>query len=230
VFGNDDGWIMNQDEDVDRLFSWLQTPDIRYREFAGAREVTDATVSYQLRTNTPDIGAPAPHNVQLDEEYPADQFPDQSQVRVEIEPARQTPPTVVPTPAPVAPPPAPIVPTPVVSAPAPSDTRPAEGGPFALGAAGRGASVPAPPPIAAPAPAPVAPPPAPAASGSGPAGETRENSAPAPVSPPETGGEGTARPLTSVFNRLAGSQSDQPDPRDRLRHIPGLGPTNDRSR
>jgi hypothetical protein len=78
---------MKQDDDVEKLFSWLQTPEIRYREFAGAREVTDAVVTVQQHTNTPQIDPPAPHNTQLDEEYPADQFPDQSQTVVEIEPA-----------------------------------------------------------------------------------------------------------------------------------------------
>ncbi len=82
---------MDQDDDVERLFSWLQTPEIRYREFAGAREVTDAVVTWQARTNTPQLDPPAPHNVQLDEEYPQDQFPDQSQVRVEVEPAARGP-------------------------------------------------------------------------------------------------------------------------------------------
>jgi len=33
---------MTPDDDVERLFSWLQTPDIRYREFASAREVSGA--------------------------------------------------------------------------------------------------------------------------------------------------------------------------------------------
>ena len=45
---------MNQDDDVERLFSWLQTPDLRYREFAGAREVTDAVVTLRDRANTPE--------------------------------------------------------------------------------------------------------------------------------------------------------------------------------
>jgi hypothetical protein len=188
---------MNQDDDVERLFSWLQTPDIRYREFAGAREVTDATVSYQLRTNTPEIETPAPHDVQLDEEYPADQFPDQSQVRVEVEPAGRPPAPIAPTPAPV------------VSAPMAPEVRPGE--PFGLGVAGRGTPAAVAPPVAPPAPPPV-------------------TSPPIPVSTPETGGEGTARPLASVFNRLAGGRADPSDPRDRLRHIPGLGPGNGPSR
>jgi hypothetical protein len=98
---------MSQDNDVERLFSWLQTPDIHYREFAGAREVTDATVAYQERTNTPQLNPPAPHHTQLDEEYPQDQFPDQSQVVVEVEPAPPRPAPVPQQHAPVAPAPAP---------------------------------------------------------------------------------------------------------------------------
>jgi hypothetical protein len=107
---------MDQDEDVERLFSWLQTPEIRYREFAGAREVTDASVAFQARTNTPQLDPPAPHHVQLDEEYPQDQFPDQSQVVVEVEPAARGPATIAPVPAEIRrepamtppPPPAPV--------------------------------------------------------------------------------------------------------------------------
>jgi hypothetical protein len=107
---------MDQDEDVERLFSWLQTPEIRYREFAGAREVTDASVAFQARTNTPQLDPPAPHHVQLDEEYPQDQFPDQSQVVVEVEPAARGPATIAPMPAEIRrepamtppPPPAPV--------------------------------------------------------------------------------------------------------------------------
>ena len=71
---------MDQDTDVERLFSWLQTPEIRYREFAGAREVTDAMVIWQARTNTPEAEPHAPHNTQLEEEYPPNQFPDQDEV------------------------------------------------------------------------------------------------------------------------------------------------------
>jgi len=37
---------MEQATDVERLFSWLKTEDLRYREFAGAREVTDAVATW----------------------------------------------------------------------------------------------------------------------------------------------------------------------------------------
>ena len=89
---------MNQDNDVEKLFSWLQTPDIRYREFAGAREITDAVSIVRVRADTPENEAPAAHNTKLDEEYPPNQYPDQSQTRIEIaarEPAASALPSVV---------------------------------------------------------------------------------------------------------------------------------------
>ncbi len=81
---------MDHDDDVEHLFSWLQTPELRYREFAGAREITDSVVIIQQQraSNTPipedrPIGAPH-HDTQLNEEYPTDQFPDQGETRVEV--------------------------------------------------------------------------------------------------------------------------------------------------
>src|SRR5580692_1587930 len=53
---------MNQDDDVERLFSWLQTPDLRYREFAGAREVTDTMVTSHDRANTPVVEVAPPQS------------------------------------------------------------------------------------------------------------------------------------------------------------------------
>jgi hypothetical protein len=212
---------MSQDNDVERLFSWLQTPDIRYREFAGAREVSDTTVVEQRRTNAPQLDPPAPHHTQLDEEYPQDQFPDQSQTVVEVVPPPAPPPPAPHPPAP--PPPEPAPPAPAV--------RPAEGGPFALSAAGRPAPVDAPPP----APPPVTPPsPAPRPASGLLGGAFREgDSEPAPppaAEAPDAPDAPSGRPLASVFNRLASGQPGAPDPRDRLRHIPGLGPTSGRSR
>jgi hypothetical protein len=229
---------MDQDDDVERLFSWLQTPDIRYREFAGAREVSDAVGTWQIRTNTVEAETPAPRNVQLAEEYPANQFPDQSQVRVEVEPAAPTPATISPASAPMRREPAMIAPAPVP----PSET--AEGGVFALGASGRGGPryvenvVPAvpPPTRVAPPPEPTPPPPSapvPAASGllGGAYGENvPEAASPMPAAAPERPGEPPARSLDSVFNRLAGGRGSASDPRERMRHIPGLGPTNGRPR
>jgi hypothetical protein len=82
---------MAQEDDVERLFSWLQTPDIRYREFAGGREVSDTIVAFQEEVSRPVLNPPAPGHVQLDEEYPQDQFPDQSQVVVKVEPEAGVP-------------------------------------------------------------------------------------------------------------------------------------------
>src|SRR5882672_1854277 len=68
---------MDHDDDVEHLFSWLQTPELRYREFAGAREITDAVVTWRARPNPADTPIAPRDNVQLAEEYPPDQFPDQ---------------------------------------------------------------------------------------------------------------------------------------------------------
>ena len=51
---------MDHDDDVERLFSWLQDPGLRYREFAGAREVTDTVASGQLRAIHREIEADHP--------------------------------------------------------------------------------------------------------------------------------------------------------------------------
>ena len=48
----------HEEDDVQRLFSWLQTPDLRYREFAGAREVTDTVITLRPRANTASAGVP----------------------------------------------------------------------------------------------------------------------------------------------------------------------------
>ncbi len=102
---------MDQDNDVEHLFSWLQTPELRYREFAGAREITDTVVTWRARANTPlseaEKPVPTHGNVQLQEEYPPQQFPDQAAARVEIAPV---PASVVHDPQTIAPynePPAP---------------------------------------------------------------------------------------------------------------------------
>ena len=43
---------MKSDDDVEKLFSWLQTPDIRYREFADAREIADTLLTETPRPQT----------------------------------------------------------------------------------------------------------------------------------------------------------------------------------
>jgi hypothetical protein len=218
---------MDQIDDVERLFSWLQTPEIRYREFAGAREVTDATVALQERTNTPQLDPPAPHHVQLDEEYPQDQFPDQSQVVVDVEPAARGPATIAPISAEARHEPATIAPAPTLAA------RTAEGGVFALGAAGR-EGPPSPAPIPPPAPAPVratvpSPSPPPVSSGLL-GGAYRENGDEAPAEPAPDNREERGRSLDSVFSRLSGGRARVSHPRDRMSHIPGLGPTTGKPR
>lgn len=228
---------MNQDDDVERLFSWLQTPDLRYREFAGAREVTDTVVLYQGHANTPEIEALSSESLPQEPDPAADPYGYQTEEAI--------------VPPPLAPPmrqaviretvtretvtreaavrePAMIAPTVIPAAPA------VETGPFALGAAGREAS--RPPEIARPSqaaapPEAPSPPPAPIVRAGGGllGGAYREG---------EEGGQDAtssnasqqqqARSLDAVFGRLGNSRP--PDPRERLRHIPGLGPPASRPR
>ncbi|GEM_PF-3255146 len=50
---------MEHDDDVERLFSWLKTPDLRYREFAAAREIADAVAAWPaLRKTAIESGHP----------------------------------------------------------------------------------------------------------------------------------------------------------------------------
>jgi hypothetical protein len=254
---------MDHDDDVEHLFSWLQTPELRYREFAGAREITDTVVIAQVRPNPADIPVPPPGNTQLQEEYPPDQFPDQRDAPedVVVRAPDRIPPSaeavavipVMQNPGPVAPPPVPPMPrAPAADAPAP----------FALGAEGRGAlrrpqyeEPVAPPRVETPAARPLAspppPPPPPAAvSVAAPPPPTTPRPAPAgggllggayreeglngngtdPVAPDQAAAAPrTEHSLDAVFGRLAGGRRPV-DPRERLRHIPGLGPPPNRSR
>jgi hypothetical protein len=237
---------MAQDDDVEKLFSWLQTPDIRYREFAGSREVTDAVVTYQEQTNRPRLDPPAPGNVQLDEEYPQDQFPDQSQVVVEVEPPATGSPSApaehhpVATGEPIASPEA-VQRGPAMIAPMPTPApRQNEATPFALSAAGRANTQPR-PPISTAAPSPTAPtpppPPPPPSPQTAPVGGARllggayrDDGRRATVAPPAKAEGQPASPLASVFNRLSGGTPSARNPQDRMSHIPGVGPTTGRSR
>jgi len=62
---------MKSDDDVEKLFSWLQTPDIRYREFAGAREVTDVLPTRRAQSDTAAELKPARGTSPVREEAPA---------------------------------------------------------------------------------------------------------------------------------------------------------------
>ena len=59
---------MKSDDDVEKLFSWLQTPDIRYREFADAREVTDTVLPDTTRSRTAEAPRPTQDTLQAKEE------------------------------------------------------------------------------------------------------------------------------------------------------------------
>ena len=162
----------DRDSDVDRLFSWLQTPDLHYREFADGREVTDAVVT---RVDRP-VAPPAAENA-----------------------------TVSATPAPSArQEPAMIAPTPIATPPA----------------------------VPATSPAPAAPPSAEPTVAARLFGGTARDSAAANREAAESKNTEPQQPrsLDAVFGRLAGGNTRPADPRERLRHIPGLNPPPERSR
>jgi hypothetical protein len=138
--------IMSQDDDIEKLLSWLQMPDLVYRDFAGGRDVSDVPGPSQGRREYEgDVGA----------------------IGEEVAPA----PVAEERPA------APSEPDATVRRP----RRPA---------------------MIAPEP---------------------------PASPGEAEPQGD-RPLNQVFDRLGPSESRLPDPRNRLRNIPPLGPPRGRSR
>jgi hypothetical protein len=232
---------VKRDDDVERLFSWLQTPDLRYREFAGAREVTDTVMMLHSPANTPEIEAMSSESFPQEPNRTADPHGFQTE-EVIVPPPPLGPPmreavvretvtreTVTREAA---------IREPAMIAPTAMPTSVAETGPFALGAAGRDVS--RPPEITQP-PQPVAlprvEPPAPQ---SGPTPTVHAGGDPLGGSSREAGGGGQdaasssepqqrqARPLDAVFGRLGNSRP--PDPRERLRHIPGLGPPTGRSR
>src|SRR5580658_2187 len=68
--------VMDHDDDVEHLFSWLQTPELRYREFAGAREITDTVITWQARPNSTETAPVQSDNAPLEEEPAPDDFAD----------------------------------------------------------------------------------------------------------------------------------------------------------
>jgi hypothetical protein len=227
---------MDHDDDVEHLFSWLQTPDLRYREFAGAREVTDTVATSQILRNLSN-GSIVPAAEVEPEPEPSVEAAAREMSAASAQPSTAREAVARPSP---------------MQRPlgAPGDAVPvAERGVFALGAGGRAAASqpasvapvfasqaalhvapakPAPVRATAPVRSPVAEPPAPARGGRLLGGAYRENGA---------GDAGSAqdrqtrdgRSLDAVFSRLA-NRRPAPDPRDRVRHIPGFGPPAARSR
>lgn len=208
---------MDHDDDVEHLFSWLQTPELRYREFAGAREITDTVVIvHQQRANNTPVpedrpAEPPRHDTQLGEEYPRDQFPDQGETRIEVEPASEAERLAAREPGfgdaraeatSVGHDPAMIAPEPVASVPRPTEPAAPPAGSRLLGGAYRENVGNDPGAVAAATGSPATP-----------AGEQRGD-----------------RSLDAVFGRLAGGRSRLPDPRERSRYGSGLGPPSDRSR
>ena len=179
----------DRDSDVDRLFSWLQTPDLHYREFADGREVPDAVVTRVDRPVAPPAAETATVSATAELTRPG---------QAAAPPARTTP-------APSArQEPAMIAPTPIAT-------------PHA---------------VPATSPAPAAPPSAEPTVAARLFGGTARDSAAADREAAASKNTEPQQPrsLDAVFGRLAGGNTRPADPRERLRHIPGLNPPPERSR
>jgi hypothetical protein len=214
---------MDKDDDVERLFSWLKTPELRYREFGAEREIADAVGTW-----------PALHKTAVQTGHPAETVPPERDTAARERLARETM-TSAPTAArmgggdvaPAAPPPAP--------ASVPSGERLVS----ALGRRVQAARseqesasrrVAEQTQTAAPIEREMI--------------ERRDEPYPAPRSPagrdypaPERGAlfaggqrDDESRPagrqdrsLDAVFSRLSGGRTRLPDPRGRSRTTPGLG-------
>lgn len=225
---------MDNEQDVERLFSWLKAPMVHYREFTPQIEVAEATAAWPvLHKAAAETGAvaglgPAPHGDAAAHERLARER------------------MMMPTAAAEAVREAPLIHGPAVAQPTPGrlEDRPATAGfaapegeplvaegpprPMPQGELQRAA---APPITAFEEPEPVvsraAPPPrAPAAPAGGAhtplfageyRGREREARPAAPVADRQD------RSLDAVFSRLSGARGGLPDPRVRARTSPGLG-------
>lgn len=211
---------MNHDDDVEHLFSWLQIPELRYREFAGAREITDAVIVWRTGPNSET-------SENQDAGIAVEPMSDETSASPEIQPApagvegafspgasgrgslrrpRYEEPVVQP---------------PMAEAPESS------------------ASFHAPPTSQAPVePGPPRPPAAAKGGGllggayrrNGFKGDGASSGAPARQPAAAETRPRTDRALDAVFGRLAGGRGSLPDSRDRRRHISGVHPPNDRPR
>lgn len=222
---------MDHTQDVERLFSWLKAPMVHYREFAPQIEVAEAVATWPVvhraavQTGAAPESEPGPHGAAAVRERVARDrrfMPAAAARAIHDNPLPGT--EALPTPGRLA-------------------DRPPEEAAAA---------------VASPAAAPAAPqgePEEPAIAGfDEPASSTRPDSTPRAPSRPPAGGdraglfrgeyrdrEREARPesrgndrqgrsLDAVFSRLAGARDRLPDPRERARTTPGLGPVFDRLR
>lgn len=58
--------VMDNDDDVERLFSWIRTPDLHYREFASERDLADAVAAWPMPRRTADDTARRDHRRDAD--------------------------------------------------------------------------------------------------------------------------------------------------------------------
>jgi hypothetical protein len=226
---------MEQASDVKRLFSWLKTEDLRYREFAASREVKDAVATW-----------PALHEAAKESGHPAEAAAPAGAAVARERIARETMPMppvaaeAIRAEPPVTVPPQPLAGSRLMSAlgrriqatrhePQPKSEEPTHpaAAPAAPPRAEQGAAADTTMPMAPPA-------------GSGPESGARERAPVRPTAPAERaqggrffggayggeerGGSRRGHSLDAVFSRLSGGRSRPlPDPRDRSRGSPGLG-------
>jgi hypothetical protein len=225
---------MEHSQDVERLFSWLKAPMVHYREFAPQVEVAEAVATWPVVHKTavqtgvaPDT-EPAPHGDAAVRER-------QARDRRFMPPAAARAIHDSPMPGTEAP-----HPTAGRLADVPAGEAPASAGQSAVAADQTDLSGRAPPsrgpvepemagfdePAAAAHPENRRPPARPPASGDRRglfSGEYREGEG--ELRPAGRGADRQDRSLEAVFSRLSGGGHDRlPDPRERARTTPGLGP------
>jgi len=231
---------MDHETDVEHLFSWLQTPELRYREFASVREITDTIIPVSERPSA--VLAQLPPG-ETPSQPVAGTDPEESFVRSEA--SIHDPATIAPTSS--AEFGAPVAPTRAEDsfAVAPPEANDPYRPEFAEPVAPPAIAHPAPPPVTSAVesdePPPVPPHVVPPATAGGAllGGAYREDSAdqhgtedPPSAAPPSGADpepDGT-RSLDALFGRLGGGRDRLPDPRDRMKHIPGLTPPRGRPR
>lgn len=232
---------MDHEDDVQHLFSWLKTSELRYREFADAREISELEPR-AMAESEPEVAGltagavAAPHVAAATAERTVERA---SEIAVE---------------RPVEPPPQPLERTPATTEYRAPEHGLTEHGPIEQrltdhGATAAGGAVAHPTPVTEPLP-PISEPVAPSepVGSAEPAGEigvhtpSSASESPAsesPASEPHASDDVSepseaaqpvrpqsvaSRTLEAIFGRLGAGRDRLPDPRGRLRKLPGLGP------
>jgi hypothetical protein len=211
---------MDRDDDVERLFSWIRTPDLHYREFADTREVADSVATWPaLRDAVPEPN-PADERLEPEGSYESEMLPAE-RARHADRPAaifghRELPPPAYHPAATSAPP------EEEATREVPWAAEPPQAPPIFAQRE--------PPPVVAQhqPPPPVPPPPAPPPRVQGPPADQEyrgfDEGQPAPPPAAEPGQPSKARSLDAILSRVAHPASAPRDGRRQASAGPGLGP------